>query len=144
VTCYTTNPMLLCALMLAIFLLRADDATRVKLPITPTDENEASDYINASYIQVCCLSFCTASLEYCCFAGCRSFLYRILVILLMENECLLACLLTYFLIQGEDSCFIATQGPLPDTFRDFWRMVWNDHVVVILMLTKTIENDRVQ
>jgi len=39
--------------------------------------------------------------------------------------------------------YIATQGPLPETFADFWRMVWEQRSSAVVMMTRLEERNRV-
>ena len=40
--------------------------------------------------------------------------------------------------------YIATQGPVPQTFEDFWTMVWEQQSSIIVMLTKEIEGTKLK
>uniref|UniRef100_A0A8D1ZAC6 protein-tyrosine-phosphatase n=1 Tax=Sus scrofa TaxID=9823 RepID=A0A8D1ZAC6_PIG len=40
---------------------------------------------------------------------------------------------------GKDKAYIATQGPMPNTVSDFWEMVWQEEVSLIIMLTQLRE-----
>lgn len=40
---------------------------------------------------------------------------------------------------GKEKAYIATQGPMPNTINDFWTMVWQEEVPLIIMLTKLKE-----
>ncbi|XP_029950082.1 tyrosine-protein phosphatase non-receptor type 9-like isoform X1 [Salarias fasciatus] len=74
------------------------DQSRVRLSELSDDEDETSDYINASFMDG----------------------YK------------------------RSNAYIATQGPLPKTFGDFWRMVWEQMVLIIVMTTRVVERGRVK
>ncbi|KAK2554980.1 Receptor-type tyrosine-protein phosphatase delta [Acropora cervicornis] len=40
--------------------------------------------------------------------------------------------------------FIATQGPVANTFGDFWRTVWEQGVCVVIMVTNIVEGGRIK
>uniref|UniRef100_A0A3P8T0I1 protein-tyrosine-phosphatase n=1 Tax=Amphiprion percula TaxID=161767 RepID=A0A3P8T0I1_AMPPE len=45
---------------------------------------------------------------------------------------------------GSERDFICTQGPLPNTMVDFWRMVWEQNVRIIVMVTALRHKDVVR
>ncbi|XP_077598531.1 receptor-type tyrosine-protein phosphatase delta isoform X31 [Stigmatopora nigra] len=44
----------------------------------------------------------------------------------------------------KQNAYIATQGSLPETFGEFWRMVWEQRSAVVVMMTKLEERSRVK
>ncbi|XP_024134755.1 receptor-type tyrosine-protein phosphatase S isoform X7 [Oryzias melastigma] len=44
----------------------------------------------------------------------------------------------------KQNAYIATQGPLPETFGDFWRMVWEQRAATVVMMTKLEEKSRIK
>ncbi|XP_047444215.1 protein tyrosine phosphatase receptor type Fa isoform X28 [Mugil cephalus] len=44
----------------------------------------------------------------------------------------------------KQNAYIATQGPLPETLSDFWRMVWEQRTCTIVMMTRLEEKSRVK
>uniref|UniRef100_A0A8C4P0Q4 protein-tyrosine-phosphatase n=1 Tax=Dicentrarchus labrax TaxID=13489 RepID=A0A8C4P0Q4_DICLA len=44
----------------------------------------------------------------------------------------------------KQNAYIATQGPLPETFGDFWRMVWEQRAATVVMMTRLEEKSRIK
>lgn len=42
----------------------------------------------------------------------------------------------------QSRAFIGTQGPLPCTFDSFWKMIWEQQVSIIVMITNLVERGR--
>lgn len=45
---------------------------------------------------------------------------------------------------GRDKVYIASQGPVPNSFISFWRMVWHTQVETIVMVTHEVEGGRMK
>ena len=52
----------------------------------------------------------------------------------------------HFILQGYNRKkeYIATQGPLPDTVGDFWRLIWDYKIPSVVMLTNLMEKMKVK
>ncbi|XP_061744738.1 protein tyrosine phosphatase receptor type Fa isoform X6 [Nerophis ophidion] len=44
----------------------------------------------------------------------------------------------------KQNAYIATQGPLPETLSDFWRLVWEQRTCTLVMMTRLEEKSRVK
>ncbi|KAI8900001.1 protein-tyrosine phosphatase-like protein [Globomyces pollinis-pini] len=51
---------------------------------------------------------------------------------------------SYLKSLGNGKTYIAAQGPTPETFGDFWQMIWEQSTAVIVMLTKEEEYGRIK
>ena len=47
-------------------------------------------------------------------------------------------------MRSNDQAFIATQGPLPQTRENFWRMIMQENVSLIINLTKVKEHGKIR
>jgi tyrosine-protein phosphatase non-receptor type 9 len=44
----------------------------------------------------------------------------------------------------QKNAYISTQGPLDETLKDFWQMIWQETILVIAMTTKVIEQKKLK
>ena len=119
----------------------ADDHTRVKL--NPNKGGMiGSDYINASYVKVSVRYLATVLQE------CRIFQYRVLYCISSQgyqpNEMFIASHgIGYIIIFVNSLTSEFSSGPTSFTIEDFWRMVHEQNVCCIVMLTHLMENAKV-
>uniref|UniRef100_A0A2R5L652 Putative tyrosine-protein phosphatase non-receptor type 9-like isoform x1 n=2 Tax=Ornithodoros turicata TaxID=34597 RepID=A0A2R5L652_9ACAR len=66
------------------------------------------------------------------------------VVLLLRDEDPCSDYINANFVDGyrQKNAFISTQGPLPKTYSDFWRMIWEQQCVTVVMTTRTIERGR--
>ena len=63
--------------------------------------------------------------------------------------CVILCVLQYFVLSpysqgyGEKKAYIASQGPMRTNFVDFWRMIWEQNVKTVVMLSRLVEDGKV-
>ncbi|XP_064386417.1 receptor-type tyrosine-protein phosphatase alpha-like isoform X4 [Halichondria panicea] len=58
-----------------------------------------------------------------------------------QSDYINACYVDGFVKRNK---FIASQGPLPNTLVDFWRMMWQERPPIIVMLTNLMENNKIK
>ncbi|KAL2807618.1 protein-tyrosine phosphatase-like protein [Aspergillus granulosus] len=51
---------------------------------------------------------------------------------------------SYMKAEHSDRYYIATQAPVPDTFNDFWRLVWEQDIRLVVSLTAEVERGQVK
>lgn len=101
----------------------AADASRVKLQ---SKEGVTSDYINANYVDV------------------RNPLFHLPRFHFSFSSSMLYFLLSKGVHEGGTKYYIASQAPKPETLEDFWRMIWETNVRVVVKLTNLEEGGRIK
>ena len=115
----------------------SDDDNRVILKSISGFDDCQHDYINASYVDVShyvCTHLVTLLIhKYICRD--TTFKMRLLLpkVCDVHNDLCVRVLTSMLSI-----------GPLPHTMIDFWRMVWQEQVTLIIMLCNTVEGHRVR
>ena len=94
-------------------LITVDDHSHVVLSQEKYTVGE--DYINASFIDVC-ISYV--------------FVKLITIIIYQQGY-------------GEKKAYIASQGPMTTSIEDFWRMIWEQNVKTVVMLSRLVEDGKV-
>jgi len=110
----------------------AYDHTRVTLRTLPGQKKPGSDYINANFIDVSS----SQNLPSTCTKFGPKFSHKNPKLSQLKNAPIK---------QGYNKprAYIGTQGPLVSTFDDYWRMIWEQRVVIIVMITNLQERGRV-
>ncbi|KAI9277017.1 protein-tyrosine phosphatase-like protein [Phascolomyces articulosus] len=106
--------------------------TRVKLA---KPQNDSTDYINASYIQY--TQDNTADVDDGGGGSNDSHISQASIQCMQNGNNTSSTIKKY-------RRYISSQGPLPDTFVDFWQMVWEQNSYVIVMLTKQEEMNKIK
>ena len=67
-------------------------------------------------------------------------------ILCTANQLQISVTVTQYSLQGYNhpNAYIATQGPVPAAFPDFWRVIWEYEIPTIVMVTNLREDDKVR
>lgn len=108
----------------AFFSISSDDHSRVKLSNSLDRDGKCGDYINANFVDVSAPN-----------------VYRDAKKGKKKKKSCLNC----DCVQGYERtrAYVAAQGPLRSGREDFWRMIWQQNVGVIVMITNLKEKGRV-
>lgn len=128
--CVATCETLTC--LLSIFWPRpaADDHCRARLSVQ--NSNPHSDYINANFVPVRAQCRVVPAAPPVCLSTCLHLLMNVRVCVCVIKG------------GGSERDFICTQAPMHNTMADFWRMVWEQNVRIIVMVTALRHKDIVR